>query len=349
MENVAKTILQFNETLKENEALLWPCFLGSTGTGKTARGQALSRDLNRPLNTLLLGTMMPEDISGLPRVVGKEADWILPSWALQTTPSLIFLDEIDKAKPDHWATILTLLTSRKLRDKNVNASFLAACQPTDRQLWLSDETGKALSARLVFLPIYADGDWIARKHNVKAPNFLSSRQDLELPVLDEPAPRQLDWLVGFSRFCTSKETLRTVVQGLITPPLVPEVLDWLSSSSIEVSSKNFIDVLNEDPLQVEKLDGAQLALIYPELWTKRDLNLEVLERTLARLLEVVSPDEMVKLQEKLIANVTSQQADANGQFDMLEPHTPEAVCDMLIRSIERGKTLREAREAEKAK
>ncbi len=344
MENVALEVLKFNSSLSESEAVLWPCFVGETGTGKTARAQTLAKSLSLPLSTLLLGTMMPEDISGLPRVVGKTADWILPSWAMLETSTLVLLDEIDKAKPDHWATILTLLTSRRLRDKSVNASFLAACQPSDRQLWLSDETGKALSARLIFLPIYSDAQWIAQKHNVQAPNFLSARRELELPVLDEPSPRQLDWLVGFARKCSSKEVLKAVVQGIVMPALVPEVLAWLSNNKLELTSQSLIEVLNEDPERVEKLTSAELMLLYPQLWTQRNLNLGVLERTLARVLEVVSPDEMVELQKKLISNVTAQTPDSDGSFDLLEPHSGQEVFNSLVAGVERGKALREARE-----
>ncbi len=347
MENVALSILQYNATLPTSEAVVWPCFVGTTGTGKTARSSALATNLHRTLHTLLLGTMMPEDISGLPRIMGKTAEWILPGWATEEGEKLIFLDEIDKAKPDHWATILTLLTSRKLRDRDVDACFLAACQPVERSVWLSDETGKALSARLAFLPIYPDMEWIAKRHSISKPTFLSGRRDLDLPVLDEPSPRQLDWLVGFARSGVASDVLNTTVQGIITPPLVPEVLDWLNSASVPVTSKGLIDVLAECPEKVEALNGQQLAHIYPELWTRRNLPLEVVERTLARLLEVVSPDELVTLQKAMIQNVIAQPVDANGEFDLLEPHTTTEVAEMLVRALTRGKQLRDAREAAK--
>ena len=347
MENVALEILKYNATLPNNEAVLWPCFVGTTGTGKTARSSALATNLQRTLHTLLLGTMMPEDISGLPRIMGKTAEWILPTWAMEEGKKLIFLDEIDKAKPDHWATILTLLTSRRLRDREVDACFLAACQPVDRGVWLCDETGKALSARLVFLPVYPDVQWIAKKHSITAPTFLSGRKDLDMPVLDEPSPRQLDWLVGFARSGVSPEVLACTVQGIITPPLVPEVMDWLRESCVATTAKSLIDVLAENPERIESLSGQQLAHIYPELWIRRNLPLEVPERVLARLLEVVSPDELVTLQKALIENVISQPVDAKGQYDFLEPHSMEDVSNMLVRAITRGKKLRDAREAAK--
>lgn len=132
---------------------LTPCFYGESGSGKTARAFKLAQAMKLPLKTLILSACLPEDIGGVLRAEGQFSVWKVPDWV--NTPSMLFLDELDKAREDSTAAILSLLTSREIHGEKLHPDtvILCAMQPVDASEFRSTETGKALAARLLWLPV----------------------------------------------------------------------------------------------------------------------------------------------------------------------------------------------------
>ena len=220
---------------------LRPCFIGPTGSGKTARVREIAAALQRPVVTLLLQTMLPEDLLGLPRVVRRETFWALPDWvrAAAERPHVIFLDELDKPRPEVVAAVLTLIWDLEVRGTRLHPDtiVLGAMQPVDPTLWLSDETLRALAARLIFVPVSgAEGyerlasltrlPWVAELGNdevAPAP-----------PVLEKPSVRQLDCALQLIRRGADAEL---VIRGICSP----RAAEWILSK------------LSENPLQSDEL------------------------------------------------------------------------------------------------
>lgn len=185
-----------------------PCLIGPTGVGKTARVEQLACEHGMPLLRVLLGTSLPEDVLGLPRVV-ETAHGYVTRWAVAETwvraseePCVVLLDEIDKAHPATHGAVLTLLWSREVHGLRLHPDtmLIAAMQPVVPDEWLSDETGRALSARLVYVPVAETDAWahIQEVHKVDLGLITAAGEPPVLPILPRPAPRQVDWWLRFA-------------------------------------------------------------------------------------------------------------------------------------------------------
>jgi len=227
---VAAAILGYNRSLLLQggaaeagwkQPYLWPAFYGGSGGGKTARAEALAREFALPIHRLLLRTMGPEEVGGIPRADGggDGIEWRLDAWA--RVPGLVLLDELDKASPDHYSAVLSLLTDCELRGRSLRDSlFVAALQPVEADYWLDSETHRAVSARLIFLPVSQDTarTAVARRHRRPSLDFLPSDKPAALPLLEVPSARQLDWLAGFTAPTT---TFCALLSAAACPPTMP--------------------------------------------------------------------------------------------------------------------------------
>jgi hypothetical protein len=213
---------------------LRPCLIGATGAGKTARVRQIAGELGRPLVTLLLQTMLPEDILGLPRVVRRETVWALPDWVRRAAdnPHLIFLDELDKPRPEVVSAVLTLIWDLEVRGARLHPEtvVVAAMQPVDRDLWLADETMRALAARLIFIPISAGEGYERLAQLTQLPwvtELAAGEEPPAPPVLDKPSPRQLDCALRLIRRGADPEL---VIRGICAPQTADWILSKLSSA-----------------------------------------------------------------------------------------------------------------------
>jgi hypothetical protein len=137
---------------------------------------AIPKNLKEPENIvvvrLLLQTYLPDEILGVPRAVQVEiftgetshiTRWTMPEWeekvrtASREKPVILFLDELDKPTSDAVSAVLTLLSNRTIRDRELpdNVIIVGAMQnvPYDEAELIDDRTKEALFRRLYFIPI----------------------------------------------------------------------------------------------------------------------------------------------------------------------------------------------------
>ena len=217
---------------------LRPCFVGPTGCGKTARVREIASALGRPVITLLLQTMLPEDLLGLPRVVRRETFWALPDWvrAAVERPHVLFLDELDKPRPEVVAATLTLIWDLEVRGVRLHPDtiVIGAMQPVDRDLWLSDETLRALAARLIFVPVSAAEGYERLASLTQLPWVAELGNDEVAPappVLEKPSVRQLDCALQLIRRGADPEL---VIRGICGPQAAEWILSKLQTSDLRV-------------------------------------------------------------------------------------------------------------------
>lgn len=199
-DNIVRMFNGVNESCR-----IWPCLIGPTGSGKTSTIFSIAKELNMDVTVLLPGTMLPEDILGLPRVIDNNTVWALPDWAKDCTnkPKIIFIDELDKAREEVHAAILTLLSGLQIRNFKLHpeCKIVCAMQPVDAASFVSSETGKAITARLAFFPVDDPSEYIARKHNLKREIISSiicyNKKDVEVPRLDKPSGRQIEAVINY--------------------------------------------------------------------------------------------------------------------------------------------------------
>jgi len=95
--------------------LLW----GAPGIGKTATINALGRELNLPVETVIASIREPSDFAGLPVI--KDGGVILqpPAWAKRLAEAgkgILFLDEVSTAPPAVQAALLRVVVERVVGD-----------------------------------------------------------------------------------------------------------------------------------------------------------------------------------------------------------------------------------------
>jgi hypothetical protein len=259
------------ETLAEHGGPIIPCLIGPTGSGKTARVRAYAEATGRRLETLLLGTMLPEDVLGLPRVIDGVTRWSQPSWAARATtePTLIFADELDKARPDVMATILTLIASREVHGVPLHPAsrIVAAMQPVDADSWLATETGRALSARMCFVPLTYDRARLTATLGIDVSD-LPTPPVPTAPILPIPSDRQIEWAVGIIRAYATRETadawamLLAGTIGEYAPVLVERVL----ADSAAVTPGAVAEAVADDPTLADAMTIPELIALLPHTW-----------------------------------------------------------------------------------
>jgi adenylate kinase family enzyme len=174
--------------------VLYPMLIGATGTGKSESAKQIANDYKLPFVTLLLHSMLSEEIAGIPVVQNNKTTWSDPEWFSQEK-MLLFIDEIDKVRNENVATILTLLASRELRGKKLHpeTKIILAGQPGIDN---DDETWKALISRTV--PIkWNDGiSYFRKKYNADLTGLLEEEEfDVPKPILNN---RQMEYIIQFS-------------------------------------------------------------------------------------------------------------------------------------------------------
>ena len=323
---------------------LTPCLIGPTGAGKTSRAQSLARGL--PMVRLLLGTMMAEDVLGLPRVRGGRTIWALPEWFDSEKPICLFLDELDKAKPEVLSTVLTLLAERRIRQHTLHPAsiVIAAMQPVDPAVWLADETGRALSARLVFLPVQYDWQWLEGQLGINLAGL--PNQEIRLPVLPFPSTRQVSWLVQWDRANYKKipaDVRDLVWYGVLTKEWADELRGRLDSS-VPMSPEDVVRTLNEDPSRVSKLSVGELVALSAD--TLHHGTPAVWEEAIVKVWTEGTQDEaeayLSSAYNELVSRIGTQ-----GELEIAAGHPEEEVAAALNRAAVRIAKVWKARRDKK--
>lgn len=322
------------------EVRIWPAFVGGSGTGKTSRARQLADELGLPLRVVLVGTMPPEDVGGVCRAVptneGLRLEWALPEWA--TTPALVLLDELDKAHPDHWGAILTLLASHTLRGHPLppETVFVAAMQPVAPQDWLADETGIALAARLCWVPVTAREAYehLNRKCGRPVPRWAQTKEP-HCPWLPEPTPRQAEWLCRLWDSGATESVREMALAGIVAPDMREEVRAWLEPPPA-VRAETLLRALSLDRERVWKLSPLECAQLVPHAAVSYGTDLGVVEDLLVRMLTDCTPEEAYSALRSMYDAIRAQPQDGSGCVAAWEPHSEEDVTAMWDRAANRA-------------
>lgn len=280
LETVALALCKHQQTTVE---ALRPVTIGPTGTGKTTMWKGIAEEMGLPFLRLLFSQQLPEDIGGWPQPGKDRLKFLLMDELEQARkePCLILLDELDKVRPDVMATLLTLLYEKAIRNYKLHPKTVlaGAMQPVNPSMWLADETGKAISARLTFLPVPYRWGYIEEKFSLSVPHLheREKKRKIELPVM-EATPRTMECTLSFLRSThgmqLSKVEKQMVLYGTMAKQdaeIVEAALNQASAWVDPVAAAKIDPFATIESLDVHSLTqhiGPLVEVITPESWTK---------------------------------------------------------------------------------
>jgi MoxR-like ATPase len=171
--------------------------LSGPGVGKSDVVYQAAAAAGLPCRSLVGTQIAPEDVSGIPRIVGERSVFCPPRVLLPEKPEpfCLFLDELPACTPDVQKAFYSLLLERRLGEHPLPAGtwvVAAGNRVEDRSLVRA--LSSALVNRVIILQVRVDiGEWLtwARGQKVRTDilQFIEDHPDALLrPVPDKPVP-----------------------------------------------------------------------------------------------------------------------------------------------------------------
>ncbi len=171
--------------------------LAPPGVGKSEMVVQAAQEAGLPCRSLLGTQIAPEDVSGIPRIIGERSVFCPPRILLPEHPEpfCLFLDELPACAPDVQKAFYSLLLERRLGEHQLPAgTWVVAAGNRMQDRALVRAMSSALVNRVTLLNVRVDHEewftWAAR-HQVRPEilSFLRAMPDaLMRPVPPDPVP-----------------------------------------------------------------------------------------------------------------------------------------------------------------
>lgn len=201
---VDETRLSESITLSEAKALIRAMaheesllLLSPPGVGKSDVVRQAASEAGLPCRSLLGTQIAPEDVSGVPKLVGERSVFCPPRVLLPESrePFCLFLDEFPAAAPDVQKALYSVLLERRIGEHQLPpGSWVIAAGNRVEDRALVRSLSSALVNRVTILQIQVDTkEWLlwAREHGVRKDilAFITFMPDaLARPVPQAPTP-----------------------------------------------------------------------------------------------------------------------------------------------------------------
>jgi hypothetical protein len=185
------------EIIKSLAATQSVLLLSAPGVGKSETVEQAALECGLECKSLLGTQIAPEDVSGIPRIVGERSVFCPPRVLLPETPEpfCLFLDELPATAPDVQKAFYSLLLERRIGEyKLPEGTWVVAAGNRMEDRALVRAMSSALVNRVVILNIKASKkEWFvwAKNNNVRSEiiSFVNLVPDaLMRPVPAEPVP-----------------------------------------------------------------------------------------------------------------------------------------------------------------
>ena len=171
--------------------------LSPPGVGKSEAVRQAARESGLELRSLLGTQIAPEDVSGVPKIVGNRAVFCPPRLLLpdDDKPFCLFLDELPASPPDVQKAFYSLLLERRLGEYHLpKGTWVVAAGNRTEDRALVRTLSSALVNRVFVLPVRVDLDeWLTwAEENGVRPEVRSFVRHfplaLQRPVPADPVP-----------------------------------------------------------------------------------------------------------------------------------------------------------------
>ncbi len=209
--------------------------LSAPGMGKSEMVYEAAREAGLPCRSLLGTQIAPEDVSGIPRIIGERSVFCPPRILLPERPEpfCLFLDELPACAPDVQKAFYSLLLERRLGEHALpKGTWVVAAGNRLQDRALVRAMSSALINRVTILQLRVDiEEWLAwaQRSRVRSEirSFIATIPDaLMRPVPADPVPfstprawtllsRALD--MAEKSGLLSNETRRALAFGRLSP------------------------------------------------------------------------------------------------------------------------------------
>ncbi len=171
--------------------------LAPPGVGKSDMVYQAAQEAGLPCRSLLGTQIAPEDVSGVPRIVGERSVFCPPRMLLPERPDpfCLFLDELPACAPDVQKAFYSLLLERRIGEHQLpRGTWVVAAGNRIQDRALVRSMSSALVNRVTILNVRVDvGEWLAwaRRAGVREDvrSFIAYMPEaLMRPVPHEPVP-----------------------------------------------------------------------------------------------------------------------------------------------------------------
>jgi len=171
--------------------------LSAPGVGKSEMVYQAAAEAGLPCRSLLGTQIAPEDVSGIPRIIGERSVFCPPRILLpeQPEPFCLFLDELPACAPDVQKALYSLLLERRLGEHALpKGTWVVAAGNRVQDRALVRSLSSALVNRVTILNLRVEAaEWLAwaRANGVRndVTSFVATMPDaLMRPVPTEPQP-----------------------------------------------------------------------------------------------------------------------------------------------------------------
>ena len=209
--------------------------LSAPGIGKSEMVYDAAREAGLPCRSLLGTQIAPEDVSGVPRIVGERSVFCPPRILLPERPEpfCLFLDELPACAPDVQKAFYSLLLERRLGEHALpSGTWVVAAGNRLQDRALVRAMSSALVNRVTILQIRHDvEEWLgwAQRAGIRAEirSFIATVPDsLMRPVPPDPVPFSTprSWSLLSRAFdlaeragSLNRETRRALAFGRLSP------------------------------------------------------------------------------------------------------------------------------------
>ncbi len=310
--------------------------LSAPGVGKSEMVYQAAAEAGLPCRSLLGTQIAPEDVSGIPRIVGERSVFCPPRMLLpeQPEPFCLFLDELPACAPDVQKAFYSLLLERRLGEHALPAGtwvVAAGNRAQDRALVRS--MSSALVNRVTILHLRVDTgewqDWAAR-HGVRADvrNFIAHMPDsLMRPVPAEPVPfstprawtllsRALD--LAEDAGVLTRETRRALAFGRLS---AEDAAVFCALAEEQIGAMRPIEDYLMEPGLLPRTDAARWFILNCIRQNVRDSTLNHLKpRVVNRFLRALQPEQQLTVLTDLVERWGEMGAD-RAMLDLLKKVT----------------------------
>lgn len=229
--------------------------VGAPGVGKTARVQSRFDHAE----VVLTSTLVEEDIAGLPYREGEYDYRTIPAIFRRLRDAedsgkstVLFLDELDKARRSVADTLLTLVASRKVGSASLPDSTCIVAAANPPEFGGGDGISDAMVSRFSVIDYVPDvcawADWASMQFETpSAGRVIAAVKMGEMPIFDITgegldrritSPRTITMaLRALEANGSSSDVFDALSRGLLTPSVASQVMHLVQERGNEVMSK----------------------------------------------------------------------------------------------------------------